>query len=40
MFKTLSTNHYQKNKERVQEKLVKDIKIFLKKKRKNATIWL
>ena len=40
MFKTLSNNHYQKNKERVREKLVKDIKIFLKKKRKNATIWL
>ena len=33
MFKTLSTKHYQENKERVGEKFVKDIKIFLKKKR-------
>ena len=30
--KTLSAKHYQENKERIQEKLVKDIKLFIKKK--------
>ena len=34
MSKYLSVTYYQKNKERLQKKLVKDIKIFLKKKRK------
>ena len=33
MPKPLSANYYQRNKERVQKKLVKDIKIFLKKKK-------
>ena len=33
MSKTVSAKHYQENKERLQMKLVKDIKIFLKKKR-------
>ena len=31
---------YQNNKERLQNKLVKDIKVFLKKKKKKATMWL
>ena len=30
----LSVKHYQENKERLQKKLVKDIKIFLRKKKK------
>ena len=30
----LSAKYYQENKERLQKKLVKDIKIFLKKKKK------
>ena len=34
MSKNLSTKYYQKSKERLQKKLVKDIKIFLKKKNK------
>ena len=35
MFKTLLAKYYQENKERLQKKkLVKDIKIFLKKKEK------
>ena len=38
MPKILSAKYYQKNKERLQKKLVKDIKVFLKKKKK-ATIW-
>ena len=32
--------NYQENKERLQKKLMKDIKIFLKKKMKKATIKL
>ena len=32
------SKYYQENKERLQ-KLVKDIKIFPKKKRKKATLW-
>ena len=36
MSKTLSAKHYQENKERLQKKLVKDIKIFLKKKKKKS----
>ena len=35
MPKSLSAKYYQENKKRLQKKLVKDIKIFLKKKRKN-----
>ena len=38
MPKILLAKYYQKNKERLQKKLVKDIKVFLKKKKK-ATIW-
>ena len=34
MSKTLSAKYYQENKERLQKKLVKNIKIFLKKKKK------
>ena len=33
MPKILSAKYYQKNKERLQKKLVKDIKVFLKKKK-------
>ena len=34
MSKNLSAKYYQENKERLQKKLVKDIKIFRKKKKK------
>ena len=41
MSKNLSVKYYQENKERLQKNLVKNIKIFLKKKKKKrATIWL
>ena len=36
MSKNLSTKHYQENKERPEKKLVKDIEIFLKKKKKKS----
>ena len=36
MSKNLSTKYYQENKERLQKKLVKDIKMFLKKKKKKS----
>ena len=36
MSKTLSAKYYHENKERLQKKLVKDIKIFLKKKKKKS----
>ena len=36
MSKNLSAKYYQENKERLQKKLVKDIKIFLKKKKKKS----
>ena len=36
MSKNLSAIYYQENKERLQEKLVKDIKTFLKKKKKKS----
>ena len=36
MSKNLSAKYYQKNKERLQKKLSKDIKIFLKKKKKES----
>ena len=39
MSKNLSPKYYQENKEKLQKKLVKDIKICLKKKQKKATIW-
>ena len=39
MPKNLSAKYYQENKERLQKKLVKDTKIFLKKKKKKARIW-
>ena len=40
MSKALSAKYYQENKERLQKKLVKGIKFFLKKnKKKKATIW-
>ena len=34
MSRNFSAKHYQENKERLQKKLMKDIKIFLKKKKK------
>ena len=34
MSKTLTAKYYRKNKERLQKKLAKDIKIFLKNKKK------
>ena len=36
MSKNLSAIYYQENRERLQEKLVKDIKTFLKKKKKKS----
>ena len=36
MSKTLSAKYYQQNKERLQKKLVKDIKIILKTKKKKS----
>ena len=36
MSKMLSTKYYQEGKERLQKKLVKDIEIFLKKKKKKS----
>ena len=39
MSKNLSAKYYQENKGILQKKLAKDIKIFLKKKTKKATIW-
>ena len=38
MSKDSSVEFYQNNKERLQKQLVKDIKVFLKKKKK-VTIW-
>ena len=38
MSKKLSAKYYQENKERLQKKLVKDIKMFLKKKKKKSNI--
>ena len=37
MSKDLSAKYYQDNKERLQKKFVKDIKIFLKKKKKKRS---
>ena len=39
MSKDSSAKYYQNNKERPQKKLAKGIKVFLKKKRKKATVW-
>ena len=39
MSKNLSAEYYQENKEILQEKLMKYIKILLKKKEKKVTIW-
>ena len=39
MSKNVSATYYLENIERLQNKLVKVIKIFLKKKKKKATIW-
>ena len=36
MSKNLSAKYYQENKEKVQNKLMKDIKIFIKKKNKKS----
>ena len=36
MCKDLLAKHYQNNKERLQKKIVKDVKIFLKKKKKKS----
>ena len=38
MSKSLSAKYYQENKKEI--KIVKDIKIFLKKKNKKSDIWL
>ena len=37
--KNVSAKYYQENKERLQKKHVKDIKIFLKNKKKQKTMW-
>ena len=39
MSKNLSAEYYQEIKKDYKKKLVKDINIFLKKKKKKATIW-
>ena len=39
MYKYLSNKYYQENRERLQKNLVKDIKIFLKKKKTKVTTW-
>ena len=39
MYQNLSAKYYQENKERLQKKLVKNIKIFLKKKKKKSDKW-
>ena len=36
MYQNLSAKYYQENKDRLQKKLVKNIKIFLKKKKKKS----
>ena len=38
MSKDLSAKYYENNKERIQKKLVKDIKIFLRKKSNNMVV--
>ena len=39
MSKDSSSKFYQGNKESLRKKLVKDIKVFVKKKKNEATIW-
>ena len=39
MSKDSSAKYYQNDKERLQKKLLKDIKAFLKNKKKKVTIW-
>ena len=39
MAKNLSTKYYQENEGRLKKKLVKNIKIVLKEKNKEGTIW-
>ena len=38
MSKTLSANYYQENKEKLQRKLLKDVKMFLRKKSKTIVV--
>ena len=38
MFKNVSAKYYQDNKKRLEKKLVKDVKVFLKKNKKNIFI--
>ena len=38
MSKDSGANNYKNNKERLQKKLVKEVKVFIKKKKKNITI--
>ena len=38
MSKNLSAKYYQENKERLHEKLVKDLKIFLKEEKSNSMV--
>ena len=40
MSKDSSDKYYQNTKERLQKKLVDDMKVILKEKKKKATIWL
>ena len=40
MSEDLSARYYQNKKERLQKKLVKNIKVFLKKQKKRYKIWL
>ena len=40
MSKNLSAKYYQENKERLQKKLLNNIKILLENKKKKKTIWL
>ena len=39
MSKDSSAKYYQNNKERLKKKLMKDIKVFVKRKKKKATLW-
>ena len=40
MLKNSSAKYYQDNKGRLQRKLLKEIKVYIKKKKRKATIWL
>ena len=39
MSKDSAAKYYQNNKERLQKKLMKDTKVFLRKKKEKARIW-